>query len=78
MQKQVGEGGEPQPQLIGGHEVGAGILIISLSYGIGGPIVTISMLSLAVNLMLTGFFIYLIKQLTKPLPIYSQMGLNAD
>ena len=55
-------------------EVGAGILIISLSYGIGGPIVTIAMLSLALNLMLTGFFIFLIRQLTKSLPAYSQMN----
>ena len=38
-------------------EVGAGVLVISLSYGIGGPIVTIAMLSLALNLMLTGIFI---------------------
>ncbi len=54
-------------------EVGAGVLIISLSYGIGGPIVTVAMLSLALNLMLTGFFIFLIRQLTKSLPAYSQM-----
>jgi len=44
-------------------EVGAGVLIISLSYGIGGPIITIAMLSLALNLLLTGLFIYVIKQL---------------
>ena len=37
-------------------EVGAGVLIVSLSYGIGGPIVTVGMLSLAVNLVLTGVF----------------------
>jgi hypothetical protein len=49
-------------------EVGAGILIISLSYGIGGPVVTIAMLSLGLNLMLTGFFIYFIKTITQPLP----------
>ncbi len=52
-------------------EVGAGVLVISLSYGIGGPIVTIAMLSLALNLLLTGFFIYLAKRLTKSLPEYS-------
>ncbi|WP_202797527.1 sodium:proton antiporter [Chthoniobacter flavus] len=51
-------------------EVGAGVLIISLSYGIGGPIVTIAMLSLALNLLLTGVFIYTIKRLTQPLPAY--------
>jgi hypothetical protein len=52
-------------------EVGAGVLIISLSYGIGGPVVTVAMLSLALNLVLTGFFIYLVKQLTAPLPAYA-------
>lgn len=51
-------------------EVGAGVLIISLSYGIGGPIVTVAMLSLALNLLLTGFFIYAVKRLTAPLPAY--------
>jgi hypothetical protein len=51
-------------------EVGAGVLVISLSYGIGGPIVTIAMLSLALNLLLTGLFIYIVKRLTSPLPAY--------
>jgi hypothetical protein len=44
-------------------EVGAGVLVISLSYGIGGPIVTVAMLSLALNLVLTGVFIYMVKKL---------------
>lgn len=44
-------------------EVGAGVLIISLSYGIGGPIVIIAMLSLALNLVLTGAFILMVKRL---------------
>lgn len=44
-------------------EVGAGVLIISLSYGIGGPIVIIAMLSLALNLVLTGGFILIVKRL---------------
>lgn len=51
-------------------EVGAGVLVISLSYGIGGPIVTVAMLSLALNLVLTGAFIYAVKRLTRPLPEY--------
>lgn len=51
-------------------EVGAGVLVISLSYGIGGPIVTIAMLSLALNLLLTGVFIYFVKRLTSPLSAY--------
>lgn len=44
-------------------EVGAGVLVISLSYGIGGPVVVIAMLSLAVNLILTGVFIMWVKRL---------------
>lgn len=44
-------------------EVGAGVLILSLSYGIGGPIVTVAMLCLALNLCLTGVFIMVIKRL---------------
>jgi hypothetical protein len=47
-------------------EVGAGVLVISLSYGIGGPIITIAMLSLAFNLLLTGLFIYVVKRLIAP------------
>jgi len=53
-------------------EVGAGVLVISLSYGIGGPIVTVAMLSLALNLLLTGVFIYIVKRLTGSLPEYSR------
>jgi Kef-type K+ transport system membrane component KefB len=53
-------------------EVGAGILIISLSYGIGGPILTIAMLSLSLNLLMTGLFIYAINRLTAPLSAYSR------
>lgn len=44
-------------------EVGAGVLIISMSYGISGMIVTVSMLSLALNLLLTGLFIFIVKRL---------------
>lgn len=52
-------------------EVGAGVLVISLSYGIGGPVVTVAMLSLALNLVLTGVFIYAVKRITRPLPAYA-------
>ena len=52
-------------------EVGAGILVISISYGIGGPIVTIAMLSLTLNLLLTGVVIYMIRKITKPLKAYN-------
>ncbi len=44
-------------------EVGAGVLLISLSYGIQGPIVIVAMFSLAINLLLTGFFIMIVKKL---------------
>lgn len=47
-------------------EVGAGVLVISLSYGIGGPVVTVAMLSLAVNLLFTGLFIAIVKYLIRP------------
>jgi hypothetical protein len=55
-------------------EVGAGVLVISLSYGIGGPIVTIAMLSLALNLLLTGAFIYFVRRLVNPLPAYEELA----
>ncbi|MBN1478056.1 sodium:proton antiporter [Candidatus Sumerlaeota bacterium] len=48
-------------------EVGAGILIVSLSYGIGGDMITVAMLSLALNLALTGVFIWWVKALISPL-----------
>lgn len=44
-------------------EVGAGVLILSVSYGIGGPIVTVAMLTLALNLILTGVFILMVERL---------------
>jgi len=49
-------------------EVGAGVLVLSLSYGIGGPIVTVAMLSLALNLALTGVFILILKEFIKGVP----------
>jgi hypothetical protein len=51
-------------------EVGAGILVISLSYGIGGPVLTVATLSLALNLLLTALFILIVKKLmqTRPMP----------
>jgi hypothetical protein len=49
-------------------EVGAGVLALSLSYGRGGPMVTVAMLSLALNLVLTGAFIALVKHLMVRLP----------
>jgi Kef-type K+ transport system membrane component KefB len=49
-------------------EVGAGVLVLSISYGIGGPVVTVAMLSLALNLALTGVFILLVKRLIRGVP----------
>jgi Kef-type K+ transport system membrane component KefB len=49
-------------------EVGAGVLVLGLSYGIGGPIVTVAMLSLALNLALTGAFILVVRRLIKGVP----------
>jgi Kef-type K+ transport system membrane component KefB len=44
-------------------EVGAGILVVGLSYGLSGPIMTVALLSLALNLVLTGAFILMVKAL---------------
>lgn len=44
-------------------EVGAGVLILSLSYGISGAAVGVASLSLAFNLALTGVFIGIIRRL---------------
>jgi Kef-type K+ transport system membrane component KefB len=52
-------------------EVGAGVLVISLSYGIGGPVVTVALLSLALNLVMTGFFIAIVKKLIADPPSVS-------
>lgn len=49
-------------------EVGAGVLVVSLSYGIGGPVVTVAMLSLALNLVLTGVFIMIVRRLLAGVP----------
>jgi Kef-type K+ transport system membrane component KefB len=43
-------------------EVGAGVLVIALGYHIEGPIVTVALLSLIVNLVMTGGFIAVIKK----------------
>jgi len=49
-------------------EVGAGVLVVSLSYGIGGAVVTVAMLSLALNRLLTGLFILIVKKLLSGIP----------
>jgi Kef-type K+ transport system membrane component KefB len=55
-------------------EVGAGVLVLSISYGIGGPIMIVAILSLALNLVLTGVFIAFIKTLLVSRPeLYPEM-----
>lgn len=44
-------------------EVGAGVLVISLSYGVTGPSVAVAAIALALNLLLTGVFILAVKWL---------------
>lgn len=46
-------------------EVGAGIIIIGMGYSLGGPALIISILSLVLNLLLTGVFILTVKKLTQ-------------
>lgn len=53
-------------------EVGAGVLAVSLSYGISGEIVTVAMLSLSLNLALTGVFIWIIRLLIAP--VYAEQS----
>ncbi len=49
-------------------EVGAGIILLSLDYGIGGPIVSVAVLSLALNLILTPVFVYFVNVLVRSAP----------
>jgi hypothetical protein len=44
-------------------EVGAGVLVVALGYGIGGLPLAVGGLCLAVNLVLTGGFIWVVKRL---------------
>jgi Kef-type K+ transport system membrane component KefB len=46
-------------------EVGAGVLILSLGYGISGPVIIVAALSLAINLLLTEVFIAIVKRLLR-------------
>ncbi len=46
-------------------EVGAGVIFIAISYGIGGTALIISALTLVLNLVLTGGFVVWVKQLAK-------------
>lgn len=44
-------------------EVGAGIIFVSLGYGLGGPLLAISLLTILSNLILTGGFVLIVKRL---------------
>ncbi|MBN4066682.1 hypothetical protein JYU14_01195 [Simkania negevensis] len=46
-------------------EVGAGIIVIALAHGVKGPIIAVAVLSLFLNLLLTGGFIAIIKYLVR-------------
>jgi hypothetical protein len=50
-------------------EVGAGIILLSLDYGIGGPIVSVAVLSLALNLLLTPVFVFAVNWLVRTTPV---------
>ena len=44
-------------------EVGAGIIFVSIGYGLGGPLLAISLLTILTNLILTGGFVIIVKRL---------------
>jgi len=46
-------------------EVGAGVLVVSMSYGLYGTAITVASLSLALNLLFTGVFITIVKKLLR-------------
>lgn len=49
-------------------EVGAGVILLSIAYGIGGPVVSVAVLSLALNLLLTPVFVYSVNYLVRTAP----------
>lgn len=48
-------------------EVGAGVLLLALEYGFKGDAVSVGGLSLALNLLLTGLFVFIVIKLIEPL-----------
>ncbi|MBR4994439.1 MAG: sodium:proton antiporter [Alistipes sp.] len=44
-------------------EVGAGIIFVSIGYGLGGPLLAISLLTILANLILTGGFVIIVRRL---------------
>lgn len=51
-------------------EVGAGVLVVSLSYGVAGLPLLVGTLSLALNLLLTGLVIAAVRYLVEPSPAH--------
>jgi hypothetical protein len=49
-------------------EVGAGVIFIALGYNIGGAALLISVLTLVLNLILTGGFVLIVKRLVLNVP----------
>lgn len=56
-------------------EVGAGIIVIALGYNLGGPAMIISILSLVLNLVLTGGFVIIVRRLARS--VYGREELDA-
>jgi Kef-type K+ transport system membrane component KefB len=56
-------------------EVGASMLVLSLSRGIAGPALTVAVLSLALNLLCSGLFVLVIKKLVHP---KAESGVTPD
>jgi len=60
-------------------EVGAGVIVISLNLGMQGASVTVAVLSLAVNLMLSSVFIMMVKRLLcQPMASKTAGGLTEE
>lgn len=57
-------------------EVGAGIIVIALGYSLGGPAMIISILSLVLNLILTGGFVMIVRRLARS--VYGKEGLETN
>ncbi len=53
-------------------EVGAGVIFIALGYSLGGPALIISVLTLVLNLVLTGIFVIWVKKLA--LKVYKEQA----
>ena len=58
-------------------EVGAAVLLIGIGYGFGGYVSTLAMLSLLFNLVLTGFFVWIVMRLLSNPVHESRNGTSA-